>query len=187
MSVSPEQLQKINFFNKLSLDMCKIIAAKVELKSCKPNTQLLKEGNTGNTMILIFQGQVEVTKDMMVKASGGFTTSRKPIIRLETTEPPPKKSPVSNSSVVVIKEPAFGIGEFSLVLDDAIRTANVNSTTDVNYGVLKLADFSQIVQENPKIGGLVYFEVAKTAVERIAMMTQDISNLTQAFFYAITR
>ena len=68
-----------------------------------------------------------------------------------------------------------------------MNTANVNTTTDVEYGVLKLNDFSQIVKDNPTIGGLVYFEVAKTAVERIAMMTQDISNLTQAFFYAMTR
>ena len=103
MSISPELLQKINYFNKLSLDMCKTIAEKVENKSCKPNTQLLKEGGTGDTMILIFQGQVEVTKSIMVKAADGFTTSRKPIIRLETTEPPPKKAPVINSTVDLAK------------------------------------------------------------------------------------
>ena len=50
-----------------------------------------------------------------------------------------------------------------------------------------LDDFSNIVQENPLIGGSVYFEVAKSAVNNLATATQDISNLTQAFFFALTR
>ena len=32
-----------------------------------PEKRLLNEGDTGDTMVLVFQGQVEVTKNMMVK------------------------------------------------------------------------------------------------------------------------
>ena len=187
MNITPQQLQKINFFNKLSIEMCGTIANKVSKETCKPDTFLLKEGDTGDTMILIFKGQVVVTKNMMVKAAGGFTTSQKPIIRIETSEPPPDSQPKVKSTVSIVKEPAFGIGEFSLVLDNAIRTANVKATTDIEYGILKLKDFTVIVEQNPSIGGLVYYEVAKTAVDRIAKMTQDNSNLTQAFFYALIK
>ena len=87
----------------------------------------------------------------------------------------------------VVQLPAFGIGEFSLVLDDAIRTAHVVATTPVQYGILKLDEFSKIVEENPAIGGPVYFEVAKAAVNNLATASQDISNLTQAFFFSLTR
>ena len=62
-------------------------------------------------------------------------------------------SPVTESTVSITKMPAFGVGEFSLVLDDAIRTANVYSTTDLVYGVLKLEDFKKIVNDCPAIGG----------------------------------
>ena len=43
------------------------------------------------------------------------------------------------------------------------------------------------LKENPEIGGPVYFEVAKAAVNNLATASADISNLTQAFFFALTR
>ena len=133
------------------------------------------------------RGELPYSKNMMVKTSSGFTMSTKSIIRLETTDPPPSNKPISEPTVSVVKAPAFGIGEFSLVLDDAKRTSHVTAMTDIEYGILSLDDFSNIVQENPLIGGSVYFEVAKSAVNNLASATQDISNLTQAFFFALTR
>ena len=59
--------------------------------------------------------------------------------------------------------------------------------TPVKYGILKLDDFSNLVKDNPEIGGSVYFEVAKSAVQNLATASGDISNLTQAFFFALTR
>ena len=52
---------------------------------------------------------------------------------------------------------------------------------------LKLEDFTKIVKDNPGIGGNVYFEVAKAAVNNLATVSGDVSNLTQAFFYALSR
>mgnify|MGYP001258305260 FL=1 len=106
---------------------------------------------------------------------------------METTDPPPASAPETESTVFVVEAPAFGIGEFSLVLDDAIRTAHVHSTTPLKYGILGLEDFTNIVRNNPEIGGSVYFEVAKSAVNNLATASGDISNLTQAFFFALTR
>ena len=187
MNPTAEQIQKINYFRKVPLNICEQIASVVEIQDCEPREQLLMEGGTGNTMILIFQGQVEASKNMMVKTASGITTSRKPIIRLETTDPPPTTDPINKATVSVVHSPAFGIGEFSLVLDDAIRTANVHATTSIQYGILKLDDFSNIVKDNPEVGGSVYFEVAKSAVQNLATASADISNLTQAFFFALTR
>ncbi len=187
MNPTPEQIQKINHFSKVHISLCEKIASIVEIQDCDPGKQLLTEGDTGDTMILVFQGQVEVSKNMMVKTPSGFTTSRKPIIRLETTDPRPISKPEIESTVFVVEAPAFGIGEFSLVLDDAIRTAHVNATTPLKYGILGLEDFTNIVRDNPEIGGSVYFEVAKSAVNNLATASGDISNLTQAFFFALTR
>ena len=172
MNPTAEQIQKINHFSKVPIELCAKIANAVNIEECGPQERLLKEGDTGDTMVLVFQGQVEVTKNMMVKTPSGIATSKKPI-----TEP----------TVFVVQAPAFGIGEFSLVLDNAIRTANVESTTPLKYGILDLEGFTNIVKENPEIGGSVYFEVAKAAVNNLATASADISNLTQAFFFALTR
>ena len=187
MNPTAEQIQKINHFSKVSLELCKKIASTVKIIECGPKEKLLNEGDTGDTMILVFQGQVEVSKNMMVKTPSGFATSRKPIMRLDTTDPNPASKPITESTVFIVESPAFGIGEFSLVLDNAIRTAHVYSTTPLRYGILTLDDFTSIVKENPEIGGAVYFEVAKSAVNNLATASGDISNLTQAFFFALTR
>ena len=76
---------------------------------------------------------------------------------------------------------------FSLVLDDAKRTSHVTAMTDIEYGVLSLEDFSNIVEKNPSVGGPVYFEVAKSAVNNLATATQDISNLTLKLYFKIGR
>ncbi len=187
MNPTAEQIQKINHFSKVKIELCEKIAGVVTIEECKPKTQLLKEGDTGDTMVLVFQGQVEVSKNMMVKTPSGFTNSRKAIIRLETTDPRPSSKPETEPTVFVVEAPAFGIGEFSLVLDDAIRTAHVHSTTPVKYGLLRLDDFTNIVKAFPEIGGAVYFEVAKSAVNNLATVSGDVSNLTQAFFFALSR
>ena len=187
MGVNAKQIQKINYFSNVPENFCSEIAKVVEQKQCSPGTILLKEGEAGDTMLLIFKGQVEVSKNMMVKTSSGFTMSTKSIIRLETTDPAPSTSPISEPTVSIVKAPAFGIGEFSLVLDNAIRTAHVNATTPLKYGILGLEDFTKIVKDHPEIGGAVYFEVAKSAVNNLATASGDISNLTQAFFFALTR
>ena len=67
MNPSAEQIQKINHFSKVHIDMCAKIASVVEIDECGPKKQLLTEGDTGDTMVLVFQGQVEVSKNMMVK------------------------------------------------------------------------------------------------------------------------
>ena len=187
MNPTAEQIQKINHFSKVPIELCAKIANAVNIQECEPQERLLKEGDTGDTMVLVFQGQVEVTKNMMVKTPSGIATSKKPIIRLETTDPAPSLKPITEPTVFVVQAPAFGIGEFSLVLDNAIRTANVESTTPLKYGILDLEGFTNIVKENPEIGGSVYFEVAKAAVNNLATASADISNLTQAFFFALTR
>ena len=185
MKVTSKEIKKINYFNSLSSEHCTEISKAVKLADCNSGQRLINEGDTGDTMLLVFQGQVEVSKNMMVKASGGYMMSKKPIIRLETTDPSPIDSPITDSTVNIVKSPAFGIGEFSLVLDNAIRTSNVDAMTKVEYGILKLNDFEDIVKSNPGIGGPVYLEIAKAAVSNLATASQDISNLTQAFFFAL--
>ena len=145
MNPTAEQIQKINHFSKVHIDLCSKIASVVEIKQCEPKEHLFIEGDTGDTMILVFQGQVEVSKNMMVKTASVISTSMKPIIRLETTDPPPGSDPITEPTVFVVEAPAFGIGEFSLVLDDAILTSHVHATTPVNYGILTLDDFSNIL------------------------------------------
>ena len=187
MKATAKQIKKVNFFSSLTAQQCANIAEMVEIVECPADETLLTEGDFGDKMILVFRGQVEVAKDFTIRAKDGFEVSQKPIIRLETTDPEPVSGPKTEAIVPVVRSPAFGLGEFSLVLDKAIRTAHTVTTTPVQYGVLTLKDFKQITDEDPTIAGPVYFEVAKNAVNSLSKASEDIRNLTQAFFFALLR
>ena len=187
MKATTEQIKKVNFFSSLTDQQCANIAEMVEIVECAADEKLLTEGEFGDKMILVFRGQVEVTKDFTIRSKDGFEVSQKAIIRLETTDPEPASGPKTEATVPIVRSPAFGLGEFSLVLDQAIRTAHTVATTPVQYGVLTLKDFKQITDKDPAIAGPVYFEVAKNAVNSLAKASEDIKNLTQAFFFALLR
>ena len=187
MSVQPTRVQRINLFQDLNLEQCKLISSKVEMMTSKPHSDLLVEGEVGNTLLLIFQGEVEVSNQIMIKTKSGFSQSRKAIVRLKTTDPAPAEAPVSEPTTFVVEEPAFATGEYALVSDEAIRTANVTTMTPTEYGVLTFQDFSQIVEDDPAIAGPVFRRVARNAVEKVKTGNADIANLTQAFFYALSR
>ena len=95
MNPSAEQIQKINHFSKVHIDMCAKIASVVEIEECGPKKHLLTEGDTGDTMVLVFQGQVEVSKNMMVKTSAGFTMSTKSIISFLSISEKSPSGPIS--------------------------------------------------------------------------------------------
>ena len=43
MNPTAEQIQKINHFSKVNIDMCAKIASVVDIKECEPKEQLLTE------------------------------------------------------------------------------------------------------------------------------------------------
>ena len=45
MNPTAEQIQKINHFSKVNIDMCAKIASVVDIKECEPKEQLLTEGD----------------------------------------------------------------------------------------------------------------------------------------------
>ena len=66
MSVQPTRVQRINLFQDLNFEQCKLISNKVEMKNSKPHADLLVEGEIGNTLLLIFQGQLHGLRLMML-------------------------------------------------------------------------------------------------------------------------
>ena len=72
MKISSKDVKKINLFSSLPDKLCEKISNVISVKTCLADTKLYKEGDTGNTMLLIFQGQVEISKNMAVKSMDGF-------------------------------------------------------------------------------------------------------------------
>src|SRR5581483_10491775 len=138
-TITHEQILRINYFAGLSEEQAGQVAQIVHLQPVPAGTDIVKDGETGDTMYLLLQGQVEVSKNLFVKGSDGFHQARKAMVRLESKEPPPPEPPETPSSVLTIPG-FFAFGEMSLFDEKSQRSATVTATTRCELGVIQNAD-----------------------------------------------
>src|SRR5438105_15354982 len=96
--ITHEQILKINYFAGLTEDQAAKVAHIVRLQTAPAETDIITDGETGDSMYLLLQGQVEVSKNLYVKGSDGFHQARKALVRLESKDPPPSEKPLNASN-----------------------------------------------------------------------------------------
>ena len=112
-TITHEQILRINYFARLTEDQAGKVARIVQPTSVAAGDDIITDGESGDSMFLLLQGQVEVSKNLFVKGSDGFHQARKAMVRLESKEPPPAEKPNDPSSVLTIPG-FFAFGEMAL-------------------------------------------------------------------------
>jgi CRP-like cAMP-binding protein len=185
-TITPDQILRINYFSRLTEDQAAKVARIVQTWSVEAGEDIVKDGDSGDSMYLIVQGQVEVSKNLFVKGSDGFHQARKAMIRLESKEPPPTEKPLNPSNVLTIPG-FFAFGEMALFDQNSKRSATVTATTHCELGVIKNADFVALAESDTDLGFRVFMNIAKKLSEDLNRANQDVLNLTTAFSFALQR
>lgn len=116
MSLHPSDLQKCNYFNKLSNKTIEFLTEKFREKTFPKGTVVLQEGDEATAFYFVTKGRLEVTRN--------------------TKHGPAKLSTISSCQ---------GFGEIPL-LTNSLRTASVKSLTDVTLLELSKADFATVME-----------------------------------------
>jgi len=124
---------------------------------------IIQEGDVGNSILLLIEGQVEIVQALTLKTS---------ITQLDTRE----KSLIKLSSD---NFPFFG--EMSLFSEDDRRTATVKASTVCKVGRIEKRDFFTICNQHPEIGNRVMQNIARVMSQRLRQANQNILKLTTAF------
>ncbi len=186
LQVSPQQVTRINYFATLTEVQAAKVAGIVHPSSVNAGDEIIRDGDTGDSMFLLLQGQVEISKNLFVKGTDGFNQARKAIIRLESKDPPPAEKSSGQSHILTIPG-FFAFGEMALFDEKSQRSATVMATTPCELGIILNADFVALAESDTSLGYHVFMNIARKLSEDLNRANQDILNLTTAFSFALQR
>ncbi len=185
-TISHEQILRINYFSGLTEEQAGKVARIVRSQTTAAGDDIIKDGESGDSMFLLLRGQVEVSKTLYVKGSDGFHQARKAMVRLESKEPPPAEKPLNPSNVLTIPG-FFAFGEMALFDAASKRSATVTATTQCDLGVIQNPDFVALAESDTALGFRVFMNIARKLSEDLNRANQDVLNLTTAFSFALQR
>lgn len=167
-------MDEVAFFKEISVfadlteeEIRKIIGIMKEIKFPEGST-VIQEGDTGDSMYIILDGSVDVSKTLAMKVGGeGFEEKEKILTRLR-----------AGDRVV--------FGEVGL-LEENIRTASVIAITDCILYEIKKDDFEKLASENPRMGLKVVRNIARLVCTRLRKADEDMTKLTTALSIALSK
>lgn len=126
---------------------------------------ILVEGETGNTMYILVDGNVEISRKL------GTTTDD-------------RIGPQRQKRLITLSAPQF-FGEMSLLDENADRSATVTAATDCEALEIGHEDFERVVEEDRELGYRVVFNIALVMAGRLRGTNKDVVKLTAALSLAL--
>jgi CRP-like cAMP-binding protein len=150
-----KKLQKISLFQGFrdSAESIEKIAALVKLKKFPSGSYIIKEGDKGDEMYILSEGNVHIEKTTMHNDT--FT-----VVKLS-----------SDMNVF--------FGEMALI-DDDVRSASVLADSECTCYALTKNKFQKLASEDYRIGYFVTMEISKILSGRLRKSSQDTITLFEA-------
>jgi CRP-like cAMP-binding protein len=128
---------------------------------------ILKEGETGETMYIIAEGAVEVSKTLVMMGGREDPQDREKILTKLSAE-----------------DHAI-FGEVAL-FEKSKRTATVLALTDCRMLEISKSDFLRLAEENPRIGYKITRNIVQLLCSRLRKTDEDTIKLTTALSIALS-
>jgi len=129
---------------------------------------ILKEGDTGETMYIIAEGMVEVSKTLVMMMGREDLQDRDKVLTKLSAE-----------------DHAI-FGEVAL-FEKSKRTATVLALTDCRMLEISKPDFLRLAEENPRIGYKITRNIVQLLCSRLRKTDEDTIKLTTALSIALSR
>ncbi|MCB0834807.1 MAG: cyclic nucleotide-binding domain-containing protein [Bacteroidetes bacterium] len=164
-----EFLKKFPLFAGLSDVKLKSLKTIIREADYPVGSVIIKDGDRGNEMFLLIDGDVEITKQMMIKMDNQDTGSKdKSLLRLSS------------------KYYAC-FGEMALFEEKSERSATVSAVTACKVGILTQEEFTRLVQTDFELGYIIFRNLSKIISDRLKKASKDILKLTTAFVLAVEK
>ena len=162
-------LKNIPLFTGLGEDRLEKIRKIIRERRVSAGTVIIREGTRGTEMFILLDGEVEVSKTLLLKVTGrGMDQRDKSLIRLTGNDF------------------AF-FGEMTLFDDSAERSASVVATSDCVLAEVGQREFLGLAGSDPEIGYHVLKNLIKIISNRLEKTNKDVLKLTTALSLALER
>ncbi len=129
---------------------------------------IMREGDKGDTMYLVVEGEVGVSKSLTMKfGDDDYRKAEKVLTRF---------SP----------EDHVIFGEMALIGQDS-RSASVSASSDCLFLEIKRDDFMRLIGDNPGLGLKILLKLSELLADRLKQSSQDVIRLTTALSIALSR
>ncbi|CUT02107.1 cyclic nucleotide-binding domain-containing protein [Candidatus Chrysopegis kryptomonas] len=169
MEITEQLLMKIPIFKGLKEEHLKIVKEIIEIKEFEEDTAVIKEGEAGDEIYILLDGEVEVSKTLVLKLPGS-----------EIGQKEKSLTKLSSESF-----PFFG--EMVLFDERAERTATVITRKPCKFAIIHKNDFINLAEKNNEIGYVLYKNIAEVLAERLRKANNDILKLTTALSLILSR
>ena len=164
MSEELQILSKVRVLEGVSEPGLKQILAIARERKFSPGQAVISEGETGNSIFIIKQGEVEISMAISL-----------PLSQRE------------REKVLVHLGPGSLFGEVAFVFGQEQRSATVSARSEVLLWEVSSPDFDRVAAENPRDGMVIFKNIAKIVSERLRKANQDVAKLTTVLSVVLSK
>ena len=164
MTVQCDFFKKISLFQDLEDNEIQQVVDRTASRDFPAEAVILREGDSGDSLFIMCQGEVEITKALTLVLDED-TPKEKVMIRLRASD-------------------GVSFGEMALLENEA-RSATVTALTDCSLLELNRQDFLDLVRENPEMGLKLVLNLAELLSRHLRKSNQDVIKLTTALAIAL--
>jgi CRP/FNR family cyclic AMP-dependent transcriptional regulator len=128
---------------------------------------ICQENAQEDSLFILLKGEVEISKRLLLPLF------QDPSLRQE-------------KSLIILSERQYPFfGEMAIFEDTPERSASITALKSCTLAVIEKADLLNILEKDPKIGSIIYKNIATELTNRLIKANKDILKLTTAFSLAI--
>ncbi|HLP15170.1 MAG TPA: cyclic nucleotide-binding domain-containing protein [Bacteroidota bacterium] len=168
-TIDPAFLKHIPIFAGLSDAQYASLVRIMILRSLPAGSSIIREHEHGTEMFILLEGEVEVSKTLMLKVTGrGLDTRDKMLQRLSASDH------------------AF-FGEMGFFDEHGERSASVVALTPVDVAVITKEEFFALADSDKDLGYVILKNIIRIVSVRLDKTTKDVVKLTTALSLALER
>ena len=158
-------LSRFSIFEELDKKNIKKFTDSIKIKSFKKNEPIIKEGNSGNSILFLLEGDISISQALTLKTIKHELSDnrQKELIRISS----------ENSY--------FTFGEVSLFNPDKKRSATVKALSNCKIGKLPFKDIFNICNSNHDVGYILMKNISKIITKQLINSNHNVLKLTTAF------
>jgi len=158
--MNTEQLLKYSLFDNFTNKDIKKIVETIKITHYKNNEIIIKENDIGDSIMLLLEGTVSITKALTIQISS-IKEPEKEFIKLSSNQYP-------------------FFGEIS-IFNNNQRTATIKTETECKIGILYNKDLIKICQNDHEIGYKTMTNISKKLIDDLVVTNNQVLKLTTAF------
>ncbi|MBW1992396.1 MAG: cyclic nucleotide-binding domain-containing protein [Deltaproteobacteria bacterium] len=162
--IAPDCLKKIFLLQDLTSEEIQQVLKLAHPRHIPAGETVIREGEPGDSMFIMCQGEVEITKRLI----------------LSLGEEVPKERVMSRLRA----EDGVSFGEMALLENDT-RSATVTALTDCHFLELSRRDFLDFIERHPRTGCKLLLRMGQWLSRNLRRTDQDVVKLTTALAIAL--